>query len=1413
MSMRLLLLLSVARGQQRTASVHEVQPDLRDTVHAVWPNGPTYNGKLSGSASSSWPTFQAGVPTRAGSLCAQRDDTRYTGYDDSGRYCEAASTALDDNAQLLLHSGRLGIVVDAGGLQAVAGSHSRNLFPKLGALNATMTAREAYDALSASETNFTLDVTCGTSTIRYVLGTIGGTSVQVGLVRQGHTVTQLTLSGLEFQSESSGGVFGPCETFVAARQPDASFAAAVGAGRRLDHATNHHCNQNHGGASHPCPSADFPSCVGFVQGSGWGSCYSVCTAAGAHPNLWVELSVWGDSIALEIAWDADFTLGAGCTGAITAAVGAFSTTTALPAGSGRRLEAFHSAKGGAARGVTEDLPAAPILEGPADPRQPSTTDGAPNVQIGGADDVHYFPNLSGEQASARHHASAHRALRATAAERRELQSTAAQRRASLRLTIADDGSLTSAQTSSHPIQVTSSAGRWVLTRTPTDDVVVEVPTSVGTCGYNTACAAHSLKLVGIVATNPHPTAFQTLRLSFSRNFEVRDGNLPQSTAGAEITGLSTQLWQTSSLQPTGIPMQISKNWHTGNADAYWAGFDGYWWTANSLLRLPPNSMIDLSLALNYEQYGGLPAFSHAQLSIVGYSDKWLWEQSALGSGGENLCMDPLGTHTRAFLTDIRPKLFDGKWKENVGGGDFVQLFGADGKLQYMKEMDPQLHASGPCLSKAEYTSVTLDGSVRSRVAISGGRTDDLVRVFIDLQLTVEQDITFSRLVFFQLTSETYSYRADHERVVWGGAGVPTTSLVQACSASSGLNLRSSAKLYAADGAGIPFREPMGGSAPWWVAFENNTDSVTGDMVVGDKGVVIRSYSARLGGVDRPSPSFSVLCDKIELGTPAGLLTLSAGDSVNMSLELLVLPRSGEEYDRALRNTWNARGGGAQRLTLRDQLHGMSSSEQVRAQALGGELTVTATRNARVDGHYPVRVFATAGADVMFQVRSKNATEVAVAMGDWCVGNHKQDNIWCCAASCGACGGASCASDAGGEAQSCCTSSMQAPCLTESQHTCVNPSHASMAPLHAAPLGHVPIVISGLATHDVPTGHGLWLRPLGASSFTRLTQGTGNGFWQTNFDRASGTYEVVYNVQLEHASTAVAFGSDPNTWSPSPSPPPQPSSPPSPQPPSSSPCPPPPPAPPPSAHLPPASTTSPPSALPSPPALSPSPPSTRPFYPPGGPGAASLTIHKAAVTMTAQGDVADFTLARRQAVAQVVADTAQVDVSTVTITVSSASVVIRAEIEAATATAASALQSNVAAVFSSPQATTIALAAADIVVTSNPTVEAITENVVAYPPPPPSPPVDVPSTTGDESPDAAIWIAVSAAAAGALVLAIGGVRFRTSKGRRSKAFRASTASAAGLDANAAKPHPQVRPQVQVQAPVPVPADVRLYSQQL
>lgn len=140
------------------------------------------------------------------------------------------------------------------------------------------------------------------------------------------------------------------------------------------------------------------------------------------------------------------------------------------------------------------------------------------------------------------------------------------------------------------------------------------------------------------------------------------------------------------------------------------------------------------------------------------------------------------------------------------------------------------------------------------------------------------------------------------------------------------------------------------------------------MVVGDRGFVIRSFSARLGGVQRAREPIVLLVlsrsdtsrltyltllhytdytndyydHSIVLNRAtydygsghlrqdrawhacAGLLThlsLTAGDYVSISLEILVLPRSGEDYDKALQNTQS------QSLL---HMQGMNTSERVRA---------------------------------------------------------------------------------------------------------------------------------------------------------------------------------------------------------------------------------------------------------------------------------------------------------------------------------------------------------------------------------------------------------------------------------------------------------------------------------------------------
>jgi hypothetical protein len=525
----------------------------------------------------------------------------------------------------------------------------------------------------------------------------------------------------------------------------------------------------------------------------------------------------------------------------------------------------------------------------------------------------------------------------------------------------------------------STAGSTIVSRSTTRDIVVEVPKNTPKCGYNTQCANVVIPNLNLTLTNNNALS-QTVRLSISRNFVWRistfDGQ--QSQPSAEITGLSAFFLDTTSLQPLGLSSQISKNWHSN--DEFWGEYEGTWWTTNTLFRIPPSSTVTLTMAMAYEKYGDIPGFSHAQLSIVGYSHQWLWEEAALGSGGENICFDPLGGHTRAAVTDIRPKLFDGDWKENVGGADFLIYFDQAGAFQYKKELDPQLLSNGPCLSNATYSSISSDGAIASDVQVSGGRTDDLVRVFFHVKHTVLQATTFSRLAFFQFGSETYNYNSNFGSLIFGSGANSERAVLKNCTGGSS---KATDQLYeASPGQGL-FREHIPGSGPWWVGTgpneniktynpaDRNCDDNNCHMVVGDRGMVVRTFQARFDGQDYSSPSFSTLCDKVEIGPPVNVNSLQAGDYVDMRIELIILPRAGKEFNAALLNSPNSES--LKYLNTTTTL----SWERVREQATHDisvepmNADVAQAAPSVVESHYPIRVCNPTGvANTRFKVNGR-----------------------------------------------------------------------------------------------------------------------------------------------------------------------------------------------------------------------------------------------------------------------------------------------------------------------------------------------------------------------------------------------------------------------------------------------------------
>ena len=138
----------------------------------------------------------------------------------------------------------------------------------------------------------------------------------------------------------------------------------------------------------------------------------------------------------------------------------------------------------------------------------------------------------------------------------------------------------------------------------------------------------------------------------TRNFPTRESNSGSSIV-AEITGFVGVLRDTDG-NPTGLPLQSSKKWdELETKKTYEAryhppqnGRGNNWWTLNTFVRVPAGAQITLELAVAYNQYGGVPSFSHAQLSLIGYSYSWVWHETSLASMGENMCIDTAGSHRR-----------------------------------------------------------------------------------------------------------------------------------------------------------------------------------------------------------------------------------------------------------------------------------------------------------------------------------------------------------------------------------------------------------------------------------------------------------------------------------------------------------------------------------------------------------------------------------------------------------------------------------------------------------------------------------------------------------------------------------------------------------------------------------------------
>lgn len=339
--------------------------------------------------------------------------------------------------------------------------------------------------------------------------------------------------------------------------------------------------------------------------------------------------------------------------------------------------------------------------------------------------------------------------------------------------------------------------------------------------------------------------------------------------------------------PSGIPVQLSKNWHDPPM--------GNGLRAFTLLPLKKGAN-RYRLRVPYTFYGNLPTASHAQLSLVGWGGNGRWDQLALSSGGESITFDIDMSPTEVAVCDIRlPLARNGKdgnpwtWSDVGWGGDWLGLYHGNHKIPNAG-MKAAYLSHGPCLTDVLYQGTYgADGKALLSARVQTPRTNDYARTFQKLEYQFQQKVSTKNSYLMKKHADCFD-----TTVAYGNAnGLIAEKRIEGKTKRGDLL--------------IPPTE-ITGPGPWWVAFPGRTrrdaDMAGRDWAIGYISWVIRDYHATFGSTDYPNPHFQVKIEK-RIGNEATLETLlvpppvvksyQPGDRVLLDTQWLHLHRNADRY--------------------------------------------------------------------------------------------------------------------------------------------------------------------------------------------------------------------------------------------------------------------------------------------------------------------------------------------------------------------------------------------------------------------------------------------------------------------------------------------------------------------------------------
>lgn len=358
---------------------------------------------------------------------------------------------------------------------------------------------------------------------------------------------------------------------------------------------------------------------------------------------------------------------------------------------------------------------------------------------------------------------------------------------------------------------------------------------------------------------------------------------------ANITGLCPILCDQDG-RPTGIPVQLSKNWHHSGMGEYLMAYT----------MLPAEKNKTYILRIAYGFYGKLPSASHAQLSLVGYGQSQTnngnngrWDQLAIGCWGETICFDMDTSCVDIVITDVRMLMarngIEGKkwnWTDAGWGGDWLNIQDANQDKYFMNGIKTAYLSQGPCLTDVKYDGYYgMNKEIDFKSQIQTLRTDDYARTFQKFSYEFTTDVSPEKIWLFKL-GRTSHYKCS--QLAYGNVD----GLIKQHDVPNELM---SDQVFLEN-------TKLTGPGPWWVALPGAKQTDGRNWGTGYRALIIRDYKIIAGGKTYTNPTIGAPVFNanpknidIELLPPDGIMQFKKGDSILLDLELITLHRTADGY--------------------------------------------------------------------------------------------------------------------------------------------------------------------------------------------------------------------------------------------------------------------------------------------------------------------------------------------------------------------------------------------------------------------------------------------------------------------------------------------------------------------------------------